>query len=181
MFKLLFGSKSKKASKKAKAESPRKTSSKKKQVKRNAKFFDIFDNVVKKSKAEFNDVRIPQKMSGRDITKRINSNIKKHKMKVGDIMFVGSKHDRQEYGFAVVIPGEKGNTYFIGNDTQRGPYGPLHHKILPLLSKVSYKKTFDDIKKWEKKTANFFMGELFFAGMDEEEIIDFYKEEGLWK
>ena len=129
----------------------------------------------------FNDVRIPKKMSGREISRIINSNIKKHNMEVGDIMFVGSKHDRQEYGFAVVISKKGDKQYFIGNDTQRGPYGP-QEEVYPLIkSKVSYKKTFKDIKKWEKKTAKFFMDDPFFTGIDENEIIEIYKESGLWK
>ena len=178
MFKLIQSKRSKKANSKV----PKKTGSKKKQVKRDANFYDIFDDIVGISKAEFDDVRIPKKMSSREISCFINSNIKKHNMQVGDIMFVGSKHDRQEYGFAVVIPPKDGKQYFIGNDTQRGPYGPLQEEVYPLIkSKVSYKKTFKDIKKWEKKTAEFFMDDLFFAGIDEKEIIEIYKEAGLWK
>ena len=104
-------------------------------------------------------------------------------MNVGDIMFIGSKHDRQEYGFAVVIPntGKKGNTYFIGNDTERGPYGPLQDEVLPnIKSKVVYHDTFEKIEKWQKVNETRFMDELFFTGVDKEEIIEFYKEEKIW-
>ena len=155
-----------KNSKKKSRKKPRKKS--KKQSNRYAKFIDI-SKIVSPGYYD----RIPASINKSTIEENIDKAIKSKKMKVGDIFFVGSKHDRQEYGFGIVIPlKSKKLGYHLGsNDTTFGPYMALQPVVLPILQehKIKYSKAFDKIKKWED--SDYFLH-------PEDEIPDIIKEMG---
>ena len=179
VMKFVFGKKTKKRRNSNNKKSNKKSKS------RNAKIFDISKLVTK----NYSDIEyLP--LTPDEAMPKINSAIRKKKMKVGDIFFVGSNYEgRQHYGFGVVVPKTLANKlYFIGNDTQRGLYAMLQDEVLPHIKEhnVKYKDVVTKLKKKKSSFDYLSVGtpqRLFFDDLSKDEIKYLeaeYKKENIW-
>lgn len=165
---------------KKKGNDKKKVSKKRKEKGRNAKFYDIANKLDSKYKE---NQFISMKSDVFDM--KIKKHIKDHpSIKTGDILFTGSEHDRQEYGYIVVDKrdnkinwhrGEQGASILF--DIAPDLFGEYLH-----MNDIKYKELFTkmDIKHLKqsgmankKKDIN---REIGHTG----ELISQYKDKGIW-
>jgi hypothetical protein len=127
-----------------------------------AKFIEIDpDNMVKHS----------------EMSKKINEYMKnkKNKVNIGDLLYVWTDNDRQEYNFHIVLPGRKAVCLGDGWGMNWEAGGVIDKK--DILHKYNVK--YDDILS--KNSGNYFFDEYFRGKMSvmEQEIKDEFKKNGL--
>lgn len=151
-------------------------SSKSKKIKNiTANFYDISNKVPNYK----DDDRVPI-MQVKKLDSIIKSQIIKKKMKTGDIFFIGSSHDRQEYGFGIVL----NDSYLLGNSSQFGPYLVFLDEIFYTIKSknIKYKKALKKIETWQNSRRHPERSGLFFSDfIGKDESLKAYIEEGLYE
>jgi len=178
-------------SKKLKKSPPKKELTMKKAYE--AKFYDIAEDVLPGYEDD-GYVRVPggkgrvaeawYEKRDRDIEDCISDK----KMRVGDVIFVGSTYEtRQEYGFGVVLPREKtGGLTYAGGEYPVGI--PLEYAAVLKQHKVHYKKLLEkmeDVVEDQRPRDQVYLFSLFIGGdwTDRETRMETYKkyeEAGIW-
>jgi len=159
------------------------------QQKYSPNFFDIANKIDPEFK-ENNYHRVPNGNLGKSFHKKLHNKIIKiineKKMKIGDILFIGSSFkNRQEYGFAIIIPSKNGK--YIGYTTgEYGLYIPIEdfwNGELNTLSShnLSYKKIINEMinNRHKNKLFDLFLG-TWQKKKDFIDIIESYKRKNLW-
>ena len=130
---------------------------------RYAKFYNIADKVELSTKEQL-------KLSSKKIKEKVHNNIiselnSSNKYKIGDILFIGD----DETPFAIVDEKNGKFTFAVHENPENLPFGRMLNKVKE--HNVKYQKIF------ESELGN--LRELFIP-VDEEDIIDAYKNEGIY-
>ena len=106
--------------------------------------------------------------------------IKKNKLNIGDILFVGSRSPSRPINcFAIVVENDK---YIIGEDPNNGIHTVFSDDVLPIVKRygIKYKKCLIDFST-SKNIDMRYLWEDFIYGVEwDEEQIGYYQEENIW-
>ena len=106
--------------------------------------------------------------------------IKKNKLNIGDILFVGSRSPSRPIDcFAIIVENDK---YIIGEDPNNGIHTVFSDNVLSIVKKygIKYKKCLIDFST-SKNIDMIYLWEDFIYGVEwDEEQIGYYQEENIW-